>query len=73
MFLTKSNRKLIDYIAMWLLIIGGLNWGLTLFDINLVSIIANATAQLVGTIIYGAVGISALWVGIRAITGKIMR
>lgn len=73
MFLTKSNRKLVDTLATWLLIIGGLNWGLSLFDINLVSMIANATAQMVGTIIYGAVGISALWVGFRAITGKIMR
>jgi uncharacterized membrane protein YuzA (DUF378 family) len=47
-------------IANWLLIIGGLNWGLSLFNINLVSMLANATAPIVGQIVYGAVGISAI-------------
>lgn len=73
MFLKKSNRKLLDLTATWLLLIGGLNWGLSLFNTNLVSIIANATVQMVGTIIYGAIGISALWVGFRVITGEIMK
>ncbi len=69
----KSQRKMIDLLASWLLVVGGLNWGLGLFDINLVQILANYTAPVVGTIVYGAVGISALWVGGRALMGKLMK
>ncbi|HIM82832.1 MAG TPA: DUF378 domain-containing protein, partial [Nitrososphaerales archaeon] len=42
-------------------VIGGLNWGLVgLLDTNLVAIIADATAGVVGTLIYTLVGLSAI-------------
>ena len=46
-------------VAYWLLIVGGLNWGLELFRINLVSSIFGSVPILV-TIIYAAIGLSAL-------------
>ena len=48
-------------IAHVLLVIGGLNWGLVgLLDTNLVGIIADATAGVVGTLIYTLVALSAI-------------
>ena len=52
-------KNALDWIALVLLIIGGLNWGLAVFDTNLVSSIFG-----VGTlakIVYGLVGLSALY------------
>ena len=44
-----------------LLVIGGLNWGLVgLLDTNLVGIIADATAGVVGTLVYTLVAVSAI-------------
>lgn len=50
-----------EEIAELLLITGGLNWGLSLFNINFISMIANATAPIVSTVVYGAVGVSAVY------------
>jgi uncharacterized membrane protein YuzA (DUF378 family) len=50
----------IDWIAWILLIIGGLNWGLTVFGWNLVDMIFGSVAWLANTI-YILVGLSALW------------
>mgnify|MGYP001269139910 FL=1 len=48
-------------IAHVLLVIGGLNWGLVgLLDTNLVGIIADATAGVVGTLVYTLVAVSAI-------------
>ena len=48
-------------IAHVLLVIGGLNWGLVgLLNTNLVSIIADATAGVVGTLVYALIGLSAI-------------
>ena len=53
--------KPLGKIAQILLVIGGLNWGLAIVEINLVEIIANAiTLPIIGTIIYALVGISAI-------------
>ena len=53
--------KVVDAIAMILLIIGGLNWGLIgFFDFNLVAAIFGENTALTN-IIYILVGISALW------------
>lgn len=53
--------KVIDKIALVLIIIGALNWGLiALFNFNLVEMIfGNMT--LLARIIYGLVGLSGLW------------
>lgn len=53
--------KCLNFIAMILLIIGGLNWGLVgLFHFNLVTAIFGSVPILVN-IIYIIVGIAALW------------
>ena len=53
--------KYLNYVAMILLIIGGLNWGLMgLFQFNLVTAIFGSLPILV-TIIYVLVGLSALY------------
>ena len=53
------DTKSIDLIAGILLIIGGLNWGLAIFNINLVTLIFRL-GWLVNTV-YALVGLSALW------------
>ena len=57
-------------IAKVLLIIGGLNWGLAIVDTNLVGIIANATADVVGTLVYALVGLSAIISVVDLATGS---
>ena len=52
--------RIIDAIATILLIIGGLNWGLAIFDINLVSAIFGEGSDL-ANIVYGLVGLAAIW------------
>ena len=54
-------KTVIDWIALVLVIIGGLNWGLVgFFNWNLVSAIFGAMTGFSRTI-YALVGISALW------------
>lgn len=53
--------KVIDKIALVLIIIGALNWGLIgLFNFNLVEMIFGNMTVL-SRIIYGLVGLSGLW------------
>ncbi len=48
-------------IALWLVIIGGLNWGLVgAFDFNLVSLIFG-DMSILARIVYILVGLSAIW------------
>ena len=58
-------------IAKVLLIIGGINWGLVgLAGTNLVEIIANATAGVVGTLVYTLVAVSAIISVVDLATGS---
>lgn len=59
-----AKKKMMEEIAMWLVLIGGLNWGLAVFDVNLVTLLLGFSALLV-KIVYGLVGASALWLGIK--------
>lgn len=53
--------KVIDKIALVLIIIGAINWGLIgLFNFNLVATIFG-DMTIISRIIYGLVGISGLW------------
>ena len=53
---------IMDKIALTLLIIGGLNWGLIgIFRFDLVAWICGGQASVVARIIYTLVGIAALW------------
>ena len=51
-----KDMSAIDWIARVLVIIGALNWGLAIFDINLVG-----SFGIVTTIIYALVGLSGIW------------
>lgn len=52
--------KLLNLIALILVIIGGLNWGLVAIGYNLVTIIFGSLPWLV-TLVYALVGLSALY------------
>lgn len=61
--------KIIDTIALILIIIGALNWGLVgLFNFNLVDTLFGAMS-VISRIIYTLVGISGLW-GIKLLFVK---
>ena len=61
--------KIMTQIALWLVIIGGLNWGLVgLFDWNLVSFLLGV--GFLGRLIYSLVGLSAVWLILETITPK---
>ncbi len=56
-----AKKSALDWIAMVLLIIGGLNWGLVgLFNYNLVESLFGSI-PIIGTIVYVLVGLSALY------------
>lgn len=65
-FLTENKRrenemKIIDKIALVLIVIGAINWGLIgIFNFNLVAAIFG-DMTVIARIIYGLVGISGLW------------
>lgn len=62
--------KVIDIIALVLIVIGALNWGLVgLFNFNLVDTIFGVMSVL-SRIIYILVGVSGLW-GIKLIFDKV--
>ena len=53
--------RIVDKIALVLIIIGAINWGLVgIFDFNLVDSIFG-TMSVISRIIYALVGISGLW------------
>ncbi len=53
--------KIINVIALLLVIIGGINWGLVgLFDFNLVDFLFKA-GSILAKVIYILVGIASLW------------
>ena len=61
--------KVIDKIALVLIIIGAINWGLIgFFDFNLVDSIFGSMS-IISRIIYALVGISGLW-GIKLLFDK---
>jgi len=55
-----AKKSTLDWIALILLIIGGLNWGLVIFDSNIVTMLFGAW-PIIATIIYALVGLSALY------------
>ena len=55
--------SIIDWVAMVLVIVGGLNWGLVSVGFNLVEFLFGSWSWLVTTV-YALVGISALWLSL---------
>lgn len=56
-------------IAFWLVIVGGINWGLGLFDVNLVSLLAEQTGAWLSTVVYSLVGVSAIYLAYDKLQG----
>ena len=54
-----ANKDVVDLIAKILLIVGGLNWGLFIFGINLVEIISFGVGA-IATLVYALVAIAAV-------------
>lgn len=54
-----AEKDAIDLIAKILLIVGGLNWGLFIFGINLVTIISFGVSA-IANIVYALVAIAAI-------------
>ena len=54
------KKSVIDWIALILVIVGGINWGLVAFNFNLVELIFGSISWLL-TLIYVLVGISAIY------------
>jgi uncharacterized membrane protein YuzA (DUF378 family) len=55
-----KKLSLVDLIAIILLVIGGLNWGLAVFNINLVPLIFRL--DIIVKIVYALVGLSAIYI-----------
>ena len=53
-------KSALDWVALILLIIGGLNWGLAIWDINVVTMLLGTIPILV-TVVYALVGLAALY------------
>ena len=62
--------KTLDIVALVLLVVGGLNWGLVaLFNFDLVAALTGAggfgNKNVLGALVYGLVGISALYMALN--------
>jgi uncharacterized protein len=55
-----SKLDIYDWIAMILVFIGAINWGLAVFDINLVTMITG-TEVMIAKVIYGLVGLAGIY------------
>lgn len=59
----------IDWVAMILVVVGGLNWGLVAMNYNLVTSLVGSWPWL-ETTVYALVGLSAVWVLIGMFKGN---
>ncbi len=58
-----KNLSTLDWVALLLVIIGGINWGLVgLFQFDLVATLFGGSVSMVSRIVYTLVGLSALYV-----------
>lgn len=55
-----DTKKILDIVALILVIIGGLNWGLTAFNMNLVDMLFGAGST-ISMVIYILVALAALY------------
>ncbi|MFA5071586.1 MAG: DUF378 domain-containing protein [Candidatus Pacearchaeota archaeon] len=64
-------KKVLDLIALVLVIVGGLNWGLMgLFGLNLVAALFGGDEIIFTKIVYVLVGLSALWLAVVSLMKK---
>lgn len=65
----RRNLNALDWIALTLLVIGGINWGLVgLFQFDLVANLFGGQDALISRIVYVLVGLSAVFVAVDAFT-----
>ncbi|MGM5483487.1 MAG: DUF378 domain-containing protein [Nanobdellota archaeon] len=65
-----KKNNVIDWVALILLVIGGINWGLVgFFKYDLVASIFGGSTTILARIVYALVGISALY-GIYYLTNE---
>lgn len=58
----KGMNEMFDKIALALLIIGGLNWGLVgIFSFDLVAWLFGGTGAIISRIVYVVVALAAIW------------
>lgn len=63
-------KKVLDLVALILVIVGGLNWGLVgLFDLDLVAALFGV-GSILAKIVYVLVGLSALWLAVVRLMKK---
>lgn len=55
--------NILDLVALVLVIVGGLNWGLMAFGYNLVTAVLGSVPMLV-TLVYALVGLSAVYLAV---------
>lgn len=61
-FMDKGAAVWIDRIALALIIIGGLNWGLVgILDFDLVAWLFGGSKEILSRIVYTLVGVGAVW------------
>lgn len=66
----ENSVKSLQMVAWWLVIIGGLNWGLVgLMGLNVVNMMF-ASIPVVEQVVYMLVGVSALYLGYLKLNGK---
>jgi len=65
-----NKLSALDWVALILVIVGGINWGLVAFDYNLVDMLFGAGSAIAKTV-YGLVGLSALY--LLLISGKLAK
>lgn len=59
-----------DWIALVLMVVGGLNWGLVgFFKYDLVATLFGGSDAMISRVIYDLVGVSALWTIVKALMG----
>lgn len=63
----ERRLNALDWIALTLLVVGGINWGLVgLFQFDLVATIFGGQASILSRIVYILVGLSAVYVAVDA-------
>jgi uncharacterized membrane protein YuzA (DUF378 family) len=63
-----KKLNVLDWVALVLVVVGGLNWGLVAMKFNLVDFLFGSWPWLTATV-YALVGLSALWMIVVAVRG----
>jgi len=58
--MAKAKMSVLEWVVYILVVIGAINWGLAIWNVNLVTLILGAVPILV-TIVYALVGLSGLY------------